>query len=267
MIRRRQYGRNHGYVNEAGEKVPQVSSIVKAGVDKSGPLTQWVARITADYVLDHWDELAAMPLSERYWTIRGVAQKARNEAATKGTKLHVVLDKLSAGEEVQYPPEMEADVQAGLAFLEDFDATGLYSEMSIWSERFGYAGTFDTMQELATGPADEQGFPTYEVWLLDYKRANQVYPENALQGEGYARADWLILADGTAIAMPEVDHVGIVHINAEHTRGYALRPVPDALRPDLFEYFRHAQHMAHFAEIGDRFLGDPIEPPTWDEEA
>jgi hypothetical protein len=116
----------------------------------------------------------------------------------------------------------------------------------------------------------EHGGRQYETWLLDYKRAGNVYPENVLQAEGYAGADWLMLTgpDGelTPVAMPRIDHVGIVHINAEHPRGYVLRPVPDHLRPDLFSYFRYAQHMAHFAETGDRFIGDPIEPPTWEDE-
>lgn len=272
MIRRRNYGRNHGYVNEAGEKIPQVSSIVKAGVDKSGPLTAWASRITADYVLDHWDELAAMPLSERYYKIRGVANAERNAAQVKGTKFHSVIEKLAAGEQVDYDPAMEGDVQAGLRFLADFDASPVFSEASVWSERFGYAGTFDTIQELATGQpgGNPDAVPFYETWLLDYKRANAIYPENALQAEGYAGADWLLDVgpDGQPVALPmyEVDHIGIVHLNAEHPRGYALIPVPDDLRPELFGYFRHAQHMAHFAEVGDKFLGEPIEPPVWDEE-
>ena len=266
MIRRRNHGRNHSYVNDKGEKVPSVSAIVKAGVDKSGPLTAWVARVAADYVLDHWDELAAMPLSERYWTVRGVANQARNAAQTSGTKFHTLIEKLAGDEEVGYDPGMAGDVEAGLRFLADFDATPLHSEVSVWSERYGYAGTFDTIQELATGPP-EDGWPTYETWLLDYKRSKDVYPENVLQAVGYAEADWLITEgpDGepVATAMPAVDRIGIVHINSDLPRGYALIPVPDGKRAELFEYFRHAQHMAHFAEIGGQFLGDPVAPPEW----
>lgn len=270
MIRRRTYGRNHSYVNDRNERVPQVSGIVKAGVDKSGPLTAWTARITADYVLDHWDELAAMPLSGRYWTVRGVAQRHKNEAAAKGTRIHAVLDKLSAGETVEYDPSMEADVQAGLNFLEDFGAVSVMSERTVWSETYGYAGTFDTIKELATGPDDDVPALMYETWGLDYKRTGGVYPENALQLEGYFSAEWLMSVAGSgalvAERMPEVDHIGIVHLNAEYPRGYRLIPVPDNLREELFEYFRYAQHMAHFAEVGQKFLGEPIEPPTWDDE-
>jgi hypothetical protein len=266
VIRRRDHGRNHSYVNEAGEKVPQVSDIAKKGVDKSGPLSAWASRITADYVLDHWDELAELPLSARYWKIRGVANRARNEAQVKGTRFHTVIDRLSAGMLVEYDPAMEEDVQAGLRFLRDFDASPVLSEATVWSERFGYAGTFDTIQELATGPMTEPGI-LYETWLLDYKRANDVYPENALQAEGYAGADWLMSTgpDGELVAtsMPVVDHIGIVLINAELPGGYQLIPVPDDKRAELSMYFRHAQHMAHFAEIGRDFLGDPIEPPVW----
>lgn len=262
MIRTRRAGRNHWYVNEKDEKVPQVSAIVKAGVDKSGPLTQWVAQITADFVLDNWEKLAAMPLSERYWTIRKVAQDARNTAATKGTKFHVLVQKLADGEEVEYDrtnAELVADVQAALTFIHDFDAQTVLSEATIWSERWNYAGRFDTIQSLATGPPER----LYENWLLDYKRANRVYPENALQTEGYGGADWVVTEDGDAVAMPPIDHLGIVHINRELPGGYALIPVPDDRRPELAEYFHHAQHMAHFAEIGDEFLGDPVEPPVW----
>ena len=164
---------------------------------------------------------------------------------------------------MEYDPEMEEDVRAGLAFLYDFDAQPVMSEATIWSERFNYAGRFDTIQELATGPATATEPVTYETWLLDYKRAGGVYPENAIQGIGYASADWVMDDDGQAHAMPVIDHIGIVHINAELPGGYALIPVPDDRREELLEYFRHAQHMAHFAEIGHEFLGDPVEPPTW----
>lgn len=266
MIRQRRAGRNHWYVNDAGERVPQVSGIAKSGVDKSNQIGAWVARVTANYVLDHWEELAAMPLSERYWKVREVGQKARNTAATKGTKFHTVIEKLAAGQEVQYDPSMEADVQAGLAFLRDFDASPVLSEATIWSERFNYAGRFDTIQELATGPASDDSPVTYETWLLDYKRSGGVYPENALQGVGYASADWVITDDGQAVAMPVIDHIGIVHINEELDGGYALIPVSDTRREELLEYFRHAQHMAHFAEIGNDFLGDPVDPPVWGED-
>lgn len=112
MIRRKNHGRNHSYVNDKGELVPQVSGIVKKGVDKSGPLTAWVARITADYVVDHWDDLAAMPISERYWTVRKVAESARNSAAAKGTKFHVLVDKLSSGESAEYDPAMAGSYSA-----------------------------------------------------------------------------------------------------------------------------------------------------------
>jgi len=269
VIYTKKAGRNHWYVNDAGEKVPQVSAIAKSGVDKSNQMIAWAARITADYVLDHWEELAALSPSERYWTVRGVAQKARNEAATKGTKFHALIDRLASGERVEYDASEYpvSDVQAGLAFLSDFDAQPVLSEARIWSEQWNYAGRFDTIQSLATGPVLD-GVVTYQNWLLDYKRANGVYAENALQDAGYDGADWVITDDGRMVALPQIDRLGIVHINDELPGGYALIPVHRGVFvngrwEDLFTYFRHAQHMAHFAEIGDQFLGDPVSPPEW----
>jgi hypothetical protein len=249
--RRRNYGRNHGYVDDAGLKIPGVTGTLDDGVPKKA-LKAWAAGVTADYALDHWDELAAKPLSERYWALRGAYNQVRTQAMTRGSKLHIVIEALSKGETVSYDPVLQPRVLAGLDFLDDFDAQPLYLEEAVWSETHHYAGTFDWLGTLATGPDRAP-----EVWLLDWKP--KVYPDHALQLAAYRWADWLLLNTGP-VAMPEVAKTGVVMLT---DTGYELRPM--ATGPEVLEVFNHAQHVAHFVQTGWELVGEAIEPPVWDD--
>ena len=57
-------GRGHSYELD-GEKVPGVTTILSKGVPKPA-LVDWAARMAADYAINHWDELATQPLSDRH---------------------------------------------------------------------------------------------------------------------------------------------------------------------------------------------------------
>ena len=56
-------GRGHTYRID-GQRVPSVTGIMKM-LDKPA-LIAWAARMSAGYAIDHWDELAAKPLSARH---------------------------------------------------------------------------------------------------------------------------------------------------------------------------------------------------------
>jgi hypothetical protein len=60
-LTRRNHGRGHSYRID-GRKVPGVTTILNA-LPKQ--LTKWAAEKGADHAINHWDELAALPLAER----------------------------------------------------------------------------------------------------------------------------------------------------------------------------------------------------------
>lgn len=261
VIRRRNYGGGHGYVDDQGRRVLSVTKALEAVAKPA--LIGWSARVTVDYAINHWDELSQMDVADRLRVLDKAHILARNSARNTGSKFHVIVDKLSRGERVEYDAKLEPYVQSALAFLHDFDAIPRYVEAPVWLETLGGAGTFDWIGELATG----EGEDPYEWWLIDWKRANGVYAENALQLGAYRSAEWLLQPDGSAIAMPEVDRTGVVQITEE---GYELVEVYTApvdlgdRTVQAVDYFAHAQHLADFAEIGRHFIGEPVEPPIWE---
>lgn len=248
-IKRRNHGRGHSYIDtDTGEKIRSVTDICK-GVPKHA-LEKWAAETTANYAIDHWDELAEMLPSERQRELVRARIVQRNTAATRGTKIHALASRVIAGEEVELPPGTEGYVKAYIAFLDDFDVTPVLTEAVIVSHAHGYCGTLDVVGELATMPG------IYESWLYDIKTGKGVYGETALQLAGYRYADAWVDDDGTEYPMPDIQRTGVVHL---HPDGYEFLPVVAEERQH--RQFLYAAEMVAFMAEAPELVGEPIESP------
>jgi hypothetical protein len=203
-----------------GHHVPSVTTLLRV-LDKPA-IPPWTARITAQYALDHWDDLAAMPSDERFELLRGTADRAKNKAAARGTQIHKWAEDLLKGAPVEIPPEHVATVEGFAAFWESAGMVTAYSECQVWTEGdyltgTSYAGTLDLIALDAAG----------NYWLLDHKTGKGVYPDMALQLAAYADAENIVIApklgDGTAtnvpvdMPMPHIHHLGVLHIRPDGT--------------------------------------------------
>jgi hypothetical protein len=137
-------GRNHWYVDlDAGKvRVPGVTGITGAGLPKEA-LINWAATATAGYAVDHWDELSALPLSERLSRLNGGRFESRDKASTKGTEIHVLAQRLIAGERVVIPDHLTGYVEACARFLDEFDFREEYVECLVYNETHYYSGQLD----------------------------------------------------------------------------------------------------------------------------
>ena len=68
-LERRNYGRGHGYKID-GYKVPGVTTVLGESLPKPA-LIDWAARTTAAAAVDRWDELGALPPSQRLKALEG----------------------------------------------------------------------------------------------------------------------------------------------------------------------------------------------------
>src|SRR5215471_7566330 len=93
-------GNGHYYVLD-GERADGVTTLLGEGLPPR--LEKWAAEKTANYALDHWDELAELPLSERLAKLTGARWADRNRAASQGTEVHRLGRELAAGHEVEVP--------------------------------------------------------------------------------------------------------------------------------------------------------------------
>jgi hypothetical protein len=251
-VRRRNSGRGHSYQDANGAAVPGVTTILGNGIPKPA-LVKWSADTTINYAVDNWAELGELPVSERIKRLSGARFKDRDNAARRGTEVHGYGERLVAGESVTPPDELLGHVEAYAQFLDAWDVQPLYTESTVISYRYAYAGTFDLVASLRhpTNPV------TRVTWLLDIKTSRSgVFGEHALQLAAYRFADVLLDRSGDEQPMPLIDRCGVVHVRSD---GAELIPVT----ADLLQYrtFLYSQQIAQFVETSRDLVGEPLIAP------
>lgn len=262
-VKRVNRGRNHWYIDEdTGAKLDGVTSTAGKGLPKPA-LINWAGDATADYAIDHWDELAAMPVSARLKAIKGGRYATRDEAANRGTQVHAIADRLVRGETVTVPEAIEGYVKAYVAFLDDFAVRPLHVEAVVYSETNRHVGTLDLIADLRFpdmpeyDDIDRNDDGTVRA-LLDIKTTRSgIFGDVAAQLAAYRHSEYLIDGDGDPVDMPEVAWTGGVHVTAT---GYELIPV--LAGPDQYRDFLYIQQVARFCDTNRDLIGEPVIPPT-----
>jgi hypothetical protein len=232
-LSRRNYGRGHGYKLD-GHKVPGVTTILNA-LPKPA-LTKWAAECGADVVLNDWDTLAGMKPSERHDAVLWAHKRVVKSAATRGTRIHSLADKLAHGEEVEVPDDIRGPVEAYARFLDAWQIETFATETPIASTRYRYGGTADLW-----GKVGRLGVTA----LLDVKTGKGVYAETSLQLAGYRYADlWQPDGPESEAALPAVDECYVIHVRPD-----SVELLPLDVDETLFRGFLY---VAEVAKLLDR---------------
>lgn len=258
-IRRVNHGKTHSYRDtETGDRVPGVTTILGDGIPKPA-LINWAANATAEWAVDHWDELTAAQPSARLKTLQGARYAVKDEAANKGTTVHGLAERLVDGDRVAVPAGLEGYVESYVRFLDEFDVMPVLVEKTVWSQKHNYCGTFDLLADLLD-PNDPEPDPALRRrirWLLDIKtNRSGIFGETALQLAAYRFADYYIGDGDEPIDMPEVERVGAIHVRAN---GYDLIPV--TATEAEFRTFLYAQQIAAFTQGSRELVGEPVISP------
>lgn len=200
---RRNHGKGHSYQLD-GVKVPGVTTVT--GNLPKQALIDWAGRVTAEYAVDHWDELAEQPLSARLNTLTRARYSATSKAALRGTQIHTLGEQVSLGHPVD-AGEHQSEVEAYARFLDRWQVEVIATETPCASTQWGYAGTADAWATFGRGPYAGQRV------LLDIKTGRGVYDETALQLTAYARCDlWQPDGPDSEGEQPPCDAVVVAHI-------------------------------------------------------
>jgi hypothetical protein len=234
---------SHHYEDATGRHIPGVTTLIDKGIPKPA-LIRWGMNTTAEYAVNNWADLDALPVADRLKELKGAAYADRDRAAKRGSEIHGLAERLAHGEAVETPPEIAGHVDAYVAFLDEHEPEGVLAEVAVVNYTIGYAGTLDLI-------ADMQG----QRWLLDIKSTRSgVYGETALQLAGYRYAEKYVDAEGVEQDMPEVDRCGVVWVRAD---GYDLVPVE--ADPAVFLEFRYAMRIARWVdETSKHVIGKPL---------
>jgi hypothetical protein len=259
VITRVDRGRNHWYIDtDTDQRVPGVTSFTSDGLPKPA-LINWAGSATAEYAVDHWDELAELTPSVRLKTLQGARYASRDAAANKGTQVHKLAEKLVQGDRVTVPDELAGYVESYVRFLDEYDVRPVLVERTVYSAQHHYCGTFDLIAELLD-PDDPEPDPEQrqrQTWLLDVKTSRSgIFGETALQLAAYRFAEVWIDEDGAQFEMPEVDLCGGVHVRAD---GYDL--IPLEVEPLQHRQFLYVQQVAQFMAGARELVGEPVASP------
>jgi hypothetical protein len=250
-IRRKDTAKGHYYRDANGVRVPGATTIIGDGVPKPA-LINWASNTTADYAVDHWDELAEMPPAQRLKTLQGARYAEKDRAGKRGTEVHQAAERLLSGESVQVPDEIAGHVEAYARFLDEFAVEPVHVEFACVSYQWGYAGTADLYARVQLPDRDEKA-----LMLMDLKTSRSgIYGETALQLAAYLYADaWVI--DGTEVVPGHVDYCAGIHVRAD---GYDLVPID--VDQDQHKAFLYAQRVGAWSKTSRDLVGAPIAPST-----
>lgn len=243
---RRNHGRGHSYSLD-GIKVPGVTTVT-GNLPKTA-LIEWAGRVTAEYAVDHWDELGAQPLSTRLNTLTRARYSASSKAALRGTEIHALGEAISHGEQVD-AGEHQAEAEAYARFLDRWQVEVIATETPCASTLWGYAGTADAWATFGRGQYQGQRV------LLDIKTGRGVYDETALQLTAYARCDlWQPDGPDSEGALPPVDAVVVAHILTD-----AVELLPVDASEQQFRQFQYLLQTTRWLADGPYIgaaVGDP----------
>jgi hypothetical protein len=204
----------HRIYTWAGREFPSVTAILKGGVPAPF-LPAWAAKAAAEYAVANLDRLALLPAGQAVREVKRAPWQQRDQAAELGTAVHAAIEADAAGHPRPELPDRAGPLLAAYErFAADHRPTWLASEATVFSRRYGYAGTLDAICALPC---------LGRVVVLDCKTGRGVYPEAALQLAAYAHAEFIGHPDGTEQPLPAIEGGVVLHLRPT---GYRLIPVP-----------------------------------------
>lgn len=295
-------GNGHSYYLD-GERIKGVTTILGQGIPKPA-LQGWAAKATAEFVANGLQlredgsvsadqlmrDLRAANADSPAWAqkdlstdrglqllnisqvLAGVRFRDRDAAGRRGSEVHDIAEALAQGKSVEVPEEIAGHVDAYVRFLDEWRPSNAILERVVVNREWGYMGKFDLIAEFpdkvwANGP--NQGEPL-GTGLLDIKTARSgIYPEVALQLEGYAHGESMLApTDEDPEAeepLPHIDFVGAIHVRADGYDVFTFDRGEDGSGDDVFRMFLYAKEIGDFFDekngVAATLKSDSLRPP------
>lgn len=241
-----------------GDVVPGVTTILKK-LDKPG-VTQWAVDNTSAYAVANLDALASRteeqgygflrwywkrdPLQSDDQDIRNYSNGVLRDAANLGTLMH---DWVAADHGAQpypdvsgAPPYFWEMVAEWDKWSEQTDVEPVFTEVTFWSEKHGYAGTADGLWMIGGVPM-----------LIDVKTSRNVWDEHMMQLAALGECDYALMQDDKGewlqLPIPEFHEYALLHIRPNDTDKHG-EPMSSFCRLEMLDKREMGLHF-------DAFLG------------
>lgn len=246
-LKRINNGKGHYYTDD-GDKIDGVTTLISEGLPKPF-LIPYAANVTASYAVDHWDQLAAEPVSERIKKLKSARFGDRDRAARRGTEVHALAERLIHGEEIDVPDDLAGHVESYVSFLDTWKPRPVLVETQVASRRWHYAGTLDAVIDLPDG----------RRMIMDIKTTRSgIYPETAYQLAAYANAEIYLDQDGNEQSFPELGITGALGVWVR-SDGYDVHPVD--ISEHTYKAFLHIAYVARQTRTNRDLIGQALTVP------
>ncbi|QOP65156.1 exonuclease [Arthrobacter phage Phives] len=227
-------------------KVPGVTSII--GMLPKEFLRYWAAKEVAQTAVDELGVVVSMVLNDPAAAVdhlKKAPDRNTRKAADTGTAAHDLFERMSKGETLgRVHPDLEPFVRHFDEFLKVAKPEYHFMEETVWSDKHGYAGSFDAFATI--GGED--------LWIDNKTTRSGIHEEVGIQLAAYRFADSIIRADGGRVPMPKADGGAVLHVRPE---GWKLVPV--RCDEELFEIFLHLREVFRYEkEIKGTIVGREV---------
>lgn len=210
------------------------------------------ARGAAEFAVDN---VAAWQKLDRDTAIRLIKgapdQRGPSSPSAIGDVVHNWIDRYVKGERISREEVGQAVITARRMWSQFYNFVDRYgaapynlefvdSEFTVWSDRYGYAGTADLALRISGA-----------LVLTDTKTGKQPWPDMAIQLAALAHADYILTPEGEQKPMPHWDAFAVLHL-----RPMSNRLIPVYNIPAAFEAFLGLKKVFDWeVAYGDKTLG------------
>jgi hypothetical protein len=161
-----------------------------------------MAKKSAVFAVEHWDELGTLAPAERAESIRTASEEVSRPAAEKGDLVHDIIDSGMSGRPRDDDlGQVNSYMNSFIRFLADTRPRFIENEVCLFSRSHSYCGTADWIAEIDG-----------KVVLGDTKSGKAIYPEAALQVSALAHADFILRDDGREEKIPPVSDLLVLNV-------------------------------------------------------
>lgn len=213
------------------DQVPGVTSII-AGRAKPA-LINWAAKSAAEFAVANIAMISGLAKTDKFAAIDLIKRahtRTAGNAAGRGTDVHGIVEKLLNGEQnVPVNRDVRPFIEQFQDFATQYQLKPVHNEITLWSDRYRYAGTADGLWELTGDGIIDPG----ALAVVDIKTgASGVWEDAALQLAAYKHADFMLFPDGSRERMPSTEASYAIWLRPD---GWALIPLDTG--PETFSTF------------------------------
>ena len=229
--------------------VPSVTTILN-NMNKPA-LPNWAAREVAKFAVENIPSWENLPPDDAVDLLKRAPYRNMKKKGNIGSAVHAAVDAWLQdgldGEVELEDLDLLPYVSGAIQYLNQHVKRLLHSEVTVFNEKYEYAGTVDAIVTLKSG----------HTAMVDWKTSKNVYPEHALQLVAYSNAEWIGDLEGVKRRFPPIDEAHVVHLPGDATyKAYPVQLTDRAFR--TFVALRSLQKWKDDFE-GDAFL-DAITP-------